>query len=188
METSAGNEVVDLGNGVVGIVLAGREDPPLVARIDRADLSLVEHLRWYPWKATNTTYAWTPDNLSGSPRLHRRIMGNSAPTVDHKDHDGLNNTRRNLRFATRSQNCCNSRIRRNNTSGYIGVSWNKSDKKWVARIRKQDRAIHLGSFDDPIEAALARDKAAREHHGDYAVLNFPEFTPTSEGGTCTTDT
>jgi hypothetical protein len=63
-----------------------------------------------------------------------------------------------------------------------GVSWNSRSKGWIAQI-KADRGAgkskqrHLGNFLNEVEAALAYDQAAREHHGDKAKLNFPEGPP-----------
>lgn len=95
-------------------------------------------------------------------------------TVDHADRDSLNNCLSNLRLATDSQQGQNRRLRSDNTSGYRGVSWNKQFSKWRARITVDGKVILLGDFTDPLEAALARDAAARIYHGEFAVLNFPE--------------
>jgi hypothetical protein len=59
-----------------------------------------------------------------------------------------------------------------NLSGFIGVGWHKATSKWRAFISLNGRHIHLGYFSDKVMAALARDKAARESYGEYAVLNF----------------
>ena len=70
------------------------------------------------------------------------------------------------------------------TSAFVGVSWNKKDRKWIARIRHDGKVQYLGSFDDDHEAARAADTAARRLRGDDAHggragkgnwhrLNFP---------------
>jgi hypothetical protein len=66
--------------------------------------------------------------------------------------------------------------------GAAGVSWNSYDKRWRARIRAdagdgKRKKRHLGSFANEVDAALAYDQAAREHHEDNAKLNFPEAPP-----------
>lgn len=76
------------------------------------------------------------------------------------------------REATTSQNNQNVGIRRHNTSGYKGVTWNKWHQKWRAQIAVDGRnQHHLGYFDDPREAALAYDAAAVELHGEFAKTN-----------------
>jgi hypothetical protein len=67
-----------------------------------------------------------------------------------------------------------NRLRRNNRSGYRGVSWHKQKGRWTVQIMEGRRKIHLGGFDDPAEAARVYDAAARRYHGVRARLNFPE--------------
>src|ERR1035437_5083095 len=64
--------------------------------------------------------------------MHRVIRGIIDPKiqVDHKDHNGLNNQRRNLRVANSIKNQYNAEIRSDNTSGFKGVSWQKDAQKW----------------------------------------------------------
>ena len=93
--------------------------------------------------------------------------------VDHINHNGLDNRRANLRIATASQNNANSRRGMNRgRSKYKGVWWDEKAGKWRAGIKCQGKCIHLGMFDDEIEAAKAYDRAAGLYHGEFAVLNF----------------
>ncbi|MGA2324331.1 MAG: AP2 domain-containing protein [Sedimentisphaerales bacterium] len=113
-------------------------------------------------------------------RLHRLIM--NAPDgilVDHKNGDGLDNRRANLRLATHSQNQCNKRKKANTSSRFSGVYWDKAKRKWVARTKYQGKSIWLGVFDSEIDAARAFDEAAKKYHGEFARLNFTEETPVS---------
>ena len=70
----------------------------------------------------------------------------------------------NLRPATRSQNMQNCKMRSDNKSGHIGVSWSKAASKWGARIKIGNRYTHLGLFDDPKDASLAYLEAKKKHH------------------------
>lgn len=91
--------------------------------------------------------------------------------LDHKDRNGLNNSIENLREATASQNAANSIKRKNNTSGWKGVSWDKDRKKWRAIIGINGGQKHLGLFQDPKEAAKAYNQAALNHFGRFARTN-----------------
>jgi len=107
--------------------------------------------------------------------LHHFILENHAEvTVDHRNGDGLDNRRENLRLASRSQNNANRSVR--NSTGYRGVA--RDRKKFRAFIsdpsREKRKSIHLGSFDSPEAAARAYDQAALKRWGEFARLNFEE--------------
>jgi hypothetical protein len=87
--------------------------------------------------------------------------------IDHIDGDKLNNTFTNLRTATLGQNQHNQGRRKNNTSGYKGVSWKKKSGKWQATIVLHNKQHHLGYFDTPEEAYSAYCKAADELHKEF---------------------
>lgn len=97
--------------------------------------------------------------------------------VDHADNDSLNNTRKNLRLATHSQNIANSKIHSNNTSGYRGVSFDKRRKKWVVQIKLFSRRMVLGNYSSKIKAAKIYDYANLKFHGRFARLNFNQKPP-----------
>lgn len=124
--------------------------------------------------------------------MHRIIM--NAPSkfcVVNKNGDGLDNRKNNLVVvkgsASRhyehteewnkktSASMYLAGVPKDNTSGYKGVSWFKKSRKFMAYIRdKNNTKIHLGLFEDPIEAARVRDRAAKEKYGNKVYLNFPE--------------
>jgi hypothetical protein len=91
--------------------------------------------------------------------------------IDHIDGNRLNNQRSNLRFATSSQNKVNRGPRKDNTSGYKGVSWHKQRKKWSARIMAEGKYHSLGLFSQKEEAAKAYNKAAIDFYKSYAWIN-----------------
>lgn len=96
--------------------------------------------------------------------------------VDHKNGNGLDNRKCNLRIATSSQNKANTKIRRDNTSGFKGVIWHKASNKWMARVADK----YLGLFRSKYEAAKAYNQKAKEMFGEFARLNeIPEFVPQS---------
>src|ERR1700740_73658 len=107
----------------------------------------------------------------------RRKPGNLVDHIKHHRRTGLfstlDNRKKNLRAATWSQNMRNGKVRSNNKSGYHGVYYDKTHKRWVAQIRHHGKGHHIGCFDTAIEGAIARDKAAKKFHGKFAILNFP---------------
>ena len=108
-------------------------------------------------------------------QIHRLIM--DAPKgmdVDHINGNPLDNRKSNLRICSRAENLRNRGANKNNTSGYKGVSWHKRNKKWACQIKHNYKKIHVGNYATPEEAARAYDKKAKELHGEYAYLNFPD--------------
>lgn len=91
--------------------------------------------------------------------------------VDHIDGNTANNSPTNLRVATASANQANQRLRKQNSSGYKGVSWHSARQKWRAQITVDKHYIHLGLHDTPQEAAQAYDSAAVELFANYAKTN-----------------
>jgi hypothetical protein len=89
--------------------------------------------------------------------------------IDHIDRDRSNNRIANLRPATQSQNKANEVLRTTNTSGYRGVGWEARAGKWFAKIVRDGRQVHLGYFSDKLEAARARDAAARNVWAEFAL-------------------
>lgn len=108
-------------------------------------------------------------------RLHRVILSRKlgrpllrSEEVDHIFGLTLDNRRSELRLATRTQNARNIGLRSNNTSGFKGVSWNKTNRKWSAHIRKDGKSKYLGSFDTPEAAHAAWWKEAQKAFGEFA--------------------
>jgi len=151
------------------------------AIVDPQDLAPLLRYKWHLAQCPTSAYAaaWTTTAKNGKRKriwMHRQIL-NVPPQMccDHINHNGLDNRRANLRIATRAQNSANRQKRNQHTrSIYKGLEWDKKQKKWKARISVRGRKIYLGSFASEIDAARAYDRAAKEHHGRFAVPNFPD--------------
>lgn len=112
--------------------------------------------------------------LAGRKLLAHRLAwlmayGELPPeNIDHINMDRSDNRIANLRSASVTDNNRNRRAQSNNTSGYKGVTFHKGTGKYHAKICVNKRRISLGYFDAAEHAALAYQKAAKEHHGDFA--------------------
>jgi hypothetical protein len=149
------------------------------AAIDTPDWPLVKDYYWHCRNSgPNARTFYAKGNLPGRYRnsetpMHTVITGYSY--TDHKDVNGLNNRRNNLRRATQTQNMQNVSGRRNSTSRFKGVSAYHAGrtygKPWQAGIQQSGGKIHLGHYATEIDAARAYDKAALTHFGEFARTN-----------------
>mgnify|MGYP001792863193 CR=1 FL=1 len=159
----------------------------LFTQVDDEDYDYLMQWKWGADKSHNTCYAVTYGYCNNHKiRMHRLLLKLTNPTIlgDHKDRDGLNNQRFNLRVATNSQNQMNKQA--SGYSNYLGVYLHKNTitnmtKKgiktykylnWKATISVNKKAKHLGYFKLEEDAARAYDRAAVMYHGEYANLNF----------------
>lgn len=147
-----------------------------VAIVDDADFEWLNQ-----WKRNYYDgYAWrnAPRRIDGTRpgriSMHRQIMNDpKGLEIDHKDLNKLNNQRGNLRVATRGQNQSNTKIYKNNKSGYKGVRLvitNKT-KPYQATISFLGKYHHLGYFVTALEAARAYDQAALIFNSEFARIN-----------------
>jgi len=148
-----------------------------VAYVDNEDYEKLLKFKWRLSKECNTCYAVcnysTGDGKQHTLRMHREIMKHPKGfEIDHINHNGLDNRKKNLRICTRSQNARNRRgINKNNESGLLGVSWDSSHNKWKAQIQINNKRTHLGYFDNKEDASKIFNKKSKEIYGDFATLN-----------------
>ncbi len=147
------------------------------AIVDGKDYLKLYKFNWYAKQSCGTFYAKRSQRLNGRKKeilMHRQIMQPERGfCIDHKNHIGLDNRRKNLRQATHAQNNYNrKKIPGTGSSIYKGVILQKDHSKFYASIKVNRRKIFLGYFDNEIDAARAYDEAARKLQGEFAVLNF----------------
>ena len=145
-----------------------------VALIDSCDFDLVKNHRW---SLTRYGYAQAhcinDDGRYGKMSMHRLIAGLKRcdkREVDHINGIKIDNRRSNLRIVSHSENMKNSKKRKDNKSGYKGVSWSSMLNKWVAFISVEGKTKNLGMFLDKESAYKAYCDAALKYHGEFANL------------------
>jgi len=159
------------------IKLGGKHGVGRVALVDNEDFKKVNKFKWYVRKDRKTSYAIRIKYANGKKTkisMHRFIMNTPRRLeVDHKDSNGLNNQKDNMRNCTHAQNMMNM-----NKEKMKGVTFKKSYNKyvyWCAQIFVNGHNKHLGLFpytnEGKILAAKAYDSASREYFGEFANLN-----------------
>ena len=149
------------------------------ALVDDDNYDWLNRRRWYAHHGQGDVFyaiRHTP-RINGKREtvwMHRLILGLVArdEQVDHRDRNGINNQRANLRICTRSQNNQNGRKRKGSHSQYKGVYWHRRNRRWCAQIGINGRIIYLGSFHSEREAALAYNEAALKCFREFARPNI----------------
>lgn len=139
----------------------------------------------FTWKFTNSQHVqgqragflgawgyWTLYHEGKHMKAHRVAWylthGEWPSMIDHIDGDRTNNSLSNLRIASYSQQNCNRRKPRNNSSGVKGVSWNSQAEKWQARVQADKRVKFLGYFESVEEASAAVLTYRETVHKEFA--------------------
>lgn len=156
-----------------------------VALVDDVDFEAVNAYNWYAQGTGSSKERFYAARRVGRRilLLHRELLGaiNSEQKVDHKNRNTFDYRRVNLRFVTDQQNSANQGKRSGTTTQYKGVCRVKprvnATNPYMAYIggaaKSVLKRIHLGYFASEEEAARVADAAAKEHYGEFAVLNFP---------------
>lgn len=149
-----------------------------VALVDDEDYERLMQHKWCAHRPSGSRVFYAIAHVRIGPRrygklrMHRLLV--DAPLgmeVDHRNGNGLDNRKVNLRMASSTENKRNVPPVSVNTTGFKGVS--RRDGKWRARIWNQGRQQELGVFATAEEAAKAYDTKACELFGEFAWLNFP---------------
>lgn len=125
----------------------------------------------YCWRKENE-YAVAYDKSGKDIRMHRIIM--NCPADKEVDHiyqvscGVCDNRKSNLRICSIAENNRNRSFMSNNTSGVIGVNWDKNRNKWMSRIEYKGKTYHLGRYEKFEDAVKSRLKAEKEYFGEFA--------------------
>ena len=144
-----------------------------IALVDDEDYERVNQYKWY---ASSYPYAQRKKDKS-TQSMHRFILELSDPkiSVDHINHNGLDNRRENMRICSQSENLRNRNKSENLSSKYKGVYFSRHAQKFKAQIQwkknKKHISKYLGYFDSEESAAIAYNVAAKKYFGEFAKLN-----------------
>lgn len=142
------------------------------ATIDAADYAEFGRLNWCASGVAGKMYAARSKRLASGRktvvRMHNEMLP-GTPLVDHRNGNGLDNRRRNIRPATARQNLYNMKKPSSGvTSRFKGVHRAADTGAWLAQIRYDGKHVHLGSFATEEEAAEAYRAASEMHHREFA--------------------
>lgn len=166
----------------VELILNAHTPTAALCLYDSIDDPIVSRFRWYLVRVGVARKPYVFTRLANKTiSMHRLILAASCEGlwVDHKNGNGLDNRRENLRVCTPAQNHQNAPGWITRKCAYKGVSKVKrvngknGGKPWEARICVNRKQAVVGLFKTPKEAALAYDSKARLLHGRFARLNFP---------------
>jgi len=144
------------------------------AIVDAADYEWLSKHKWYAQARRDGKGFYAARNRGRQTVfMHREIMQTpEGKVVDHRNGNGADNRRANMRNCTQDENRLNSRARGREKSEFTGVF--RKGNKWEAQFKYKGRRYYLGLYDDPVEAAKARDRMAYALAGPFVYLNFPE--------------
>lgn len=146
----------------------------MFAMVDDEDFEKVNQFHWYFLNG----YARRAIYINSKQKivwLHRFIMNTpNGMETDHKNGNGLDNQKINLRICTHLQNGKNRKKQSYNLTGYKGVTKVIIGiyTYWVAIIIANGKKIRLGYFKNPTDAAKAYNNAAQKYHGDFSKINY----------------
>lgn len=163
--------LVQMAERVVVPELGTKLIPLLNEKYAIVDESDYEFLNQWNWRSKEKGYVTA--YIGGIPvYMHRKILNvTNDRFVDHADHNPLNNVRSNLRICTSQQNQQNRSKRIGTTSRFKGVSWDKVNNLFIARLTIGYKSVNFGRFKTEEEAALRYNEAAKRHFGEFACLN-----------------
>lgn len=146
--------------------------------IDREDF---EKVRYHKWRSDTNNRIITGNCTNTKPRkelswLVMNMPDESDLVVDHINGDTFDNRKSNLRICTQSENALNKHSMCTNTSSRIGVSWDKTRRRWAPEIGVAHQRWHLGRYKEFIEAVYVRDYAETLLFGEFKAFTKNNFS------------
>lgn len=99
--------------------------------------------------------------------IYMMFYGYMPKIVDHIDGNKQNNNISNLRAISKAGNALNSKVRKDNTSGVKGVTWNKAAKKWQVQLHVGTKYKYFGVYFDLMVAKFVADAMRHKYHGEF---------------------
>lgn len=147
-----------------------------VAQVSDEDYDRVACLSWHALQGKTTWYAVHGRRVGKKMQsiyLHKFILGiGDGQEGDHRDRDGLNNQRENLRVCTTTQNQYNRRKYKTGlTSRHKGVSIERRSGKWKLQINVHGKQVYVGLFPTEDEAGRCYNRLTKALYGDFVLEN-----------------
>ena len=158
----------------------------MATKNDVTQEELKKKLIYYPeegyfiWSKLGNVAGWTRKDGYSFIRLNNKLyrthrlawlyMYGSFPKneIDHIDGNPNNNRINNLRLSNSTQNKCNTRLRKDSTSGAKGIHWYKAYEKWQVKLTYNKKTINLGYFKDFFEACCVVASERNKIHKEFA--------------------
>lgn len=177
------NEIIQHDNCAVMYLHDRHGNKKAEALISTTRIQIVKEHKWY--MQDEKGYVATSVGRK-KVYLHRFLLGIGESgrdiKVDHINRNPLDNRDENLRLCFHHQNCRNKGIPSNNSSGCLGISWNKEKRKWEAYIQSNKKFKRLGYFEKLEDAIVARKGAEKKYFGEFAPQEVNGITPVIRPG------
>ena len=152
-------------SGEYGVGYTSNTNRPFL--FDLEDFDKIKKYCWAEVKHSDVySYVSSTDENFKCIRLHNVIIGDKM--VDHINRDIFDNRKSNLRLCDTTENCRNRSTPSNNTSGVMGVGYDKESNKWRARIGLNGKRKNLGRYDNFGDAVVVRLNAEKEYYKEFA--------------------
>lgn len=163
------------------LIIVSKKHGTHTVHLDDADYDLIKDINWRIVKEEDKQVYYARGRVRNKHRalggqllvrMHRVIMNAASnEQIDHINHNGLDNRRINLRIANHNQQTANTRLHRDSTTGFKGVTFKKKKALYIPRIRVKGKLLIGRMTKNIYDAALQYNEMAKFHFGEFAHLN-----------------